>query len=484
MKSDPSLHGLPWHCIRPLTAPIVLALSACAVGPHYGGPALRPPPPKAYDAASPGVTAAAPDDQWWRSLHDPVLDGLVDVALRDNPQLEAAEARVRRSREGVITSNSRRLPVVSAGARVADDKLSRNGENLALIPVVPKTTEFTDYRTGLDLSWEIDLAGRTQREVDAAVARFGSAEETRNDARVVIAAEVATTYVQFRGSSLRLSIARARDAQAEQSLRLVQLQRNVGFIGDTELLQAVAERRGAAAALAGAEGAVDPAVYALAALTGEPAEDLRSALSAPAAVPTPPRSVAAGLPSDLLRRRPDVRRAERELAAATADAGAAVAAQFPRLTLVGAAGFDSVRAGDLTSAASRYWNLGPQLTVPLFSGGRLRSGVRAAQAELDATLAGYQGAVLRALSDAESGIVRYGAASTRFEAIAAIADARDSGVAVMRRRLLAGDISTLELLSVERLAQDAGDQKVAAAVELAASYVALNKALGGGWQRP
>jgi outer membrane protein TolC len=143
-----------------------------------------------------------------------------------------------------------------------------------------------------------------------------------------------------------------------------------------------------------------------------------------------------------------------------------------------------VRAGDLTSAASRYWNIGPQLAVPLFSGGRLRSGVRAAQAELDAALADYQGTVLRALSDAESGIVRYGAASTRFEAIASIADARDSGVAVMRRRHLAGDISTLELLSVERLAQDAGDQKAAAAVELAVSYVALNKALGGGWQRP
>jgi outer membrane protein TolC len=194
--------------------------------------------------------------------------------------------------------------------------------------------------------------------------------------------------------------------------------------------------------------------------------------------------VPVGLPADLLRRRPDVRHAERELAAATADVGAAIAAQFPRLSLVGAAGLDSIRSGDLTSAASRYWTIAPQLTLPLVAGGRLRSGVRAAQANLDAAVATYRGTVLRAVADAESSIVRYGAALTRLSAFGAAADARESNLAAIRQRQEAGDASMVDLLAAERAADDATEQRTLAAVEVAARYIALNKALGGGWQQP
>ena len=462
-----------------------LVVSACAVGPDYRGPPLAARPPATFIGAGVGATtAAAADDAWWRNFRDPVLDALVETALRGNPGLEAAEARVRHSREGIVAARSGLLPAANASARVSDDKLSRNGENLALIPFTPRTTEFTDYRLGLDASWEIDLAGHARREIEAAIARFGSAEETRNDARLVIAAEVAATYVDFLGAARRLEIARRLDAQADQALALVRLQHDAGIVGDPEYLQALAQQRAAAATVAAAEGSVQPALFALAALSGEPFEAVRSRVQSSAPVPVPPGSIPVGLPSDLLRRRPDVRRAERDLAGATAAVGAAVAAQFPRLSLVGAAGFDSIRTGDLTSAASHYWTMAPQLTLPLFAGGRLRSDVRSAQADLDAAIATYRNTVLQALADVESCIVRYAAAATRHAALAAAAGSLAESVAAVRRRQAAGDVSMLDVLAAERTADEMRDQTTAAAMELARSYVALNKALGGGWQRP
>jgi len=471
--------GLPM-----LGAVTAVTLCACTVGPTYRGPPSRDSAPAAFASAAPGVTTSSPQDSWWHSFNDPLLDGLIERALRDNPQLAAAEARVRRSREGIVIARAAGIPAANASARVSDDKLSRNGENLALMPFTPSTTEFTDYRVGLDASWEIDLAGHTRHEIQTAVARLGSAEETRNDARLVIAAEVATSYVTFRGATQRLEIATTRESYTEQALRLVQLQRAAGLVGDAEVLQAVVEQRTATAAVAAAAGAVEPALFALVALTGETVEALRSQLGSAAAVPVAPQGIPIGLPTDLLRRRPDIRRAERDLAGATVAVGAAVAAQFPRLSLVGAAGLDSIRSGDLTSAASRYWTIAPQLTLPLLAGGRLRSGVRASQADLDATVAMYRATVLQAVAEAESGIVRYGAARRRIEALEGVASARKAHLLVIRQRHAVGDISTLELLSAERATDDAREQQLIGSVDLATSFIALSKGLGGGWQQP
>jgi NodT family efflux transporter outer membrane factor (OMF) lipoprotein len=227
---------------------------------------------------------------------------------------------------------------------------------------------------------------------------------------------------------------------------------------------------------------VQSATFALAALTGEPLESLAPRLATPGAIPAVPSTTPVGLPSELLRRRPDVRHAERELAAATADVGSAVAAQFPRLTLIGDFGWDSVNTGTLTSAASRYWNYGPQLTVPLFEGGRLRGQVEAAQAARDAALASYRASVLRAFSDTESSIVRYAAERRRESELDAAAASRDASLALERQRYEAGDASKIDVLAAERLANQAADQRAASAGQLAQDYIALGKALGGGWQ--
>ncbi len=456
-------------------------LASCAAGPNYTAPDPRALAPAAFPVADAAFSDAAPADRWWTALGDPVLDALVEHALADNPDLATAEARVQQARALARVAGAAFYPSAELDARVSRDKLSRNGENLALIPFTPSTTQFTDYRVGFDAAWEIDLAGRTRREVEAAVARLGSATESRNDARVVVAAEVVDAYAAYRAAAARVGVAQRTLSNLDETLRLVALTAKAGVSSESDLRRAEAERLAAAGAVPPLEAAEQGAAFQLGALTGEPPEALAARLAGALPVPTVPQTTAIGLPSELLRRRPDVRRAERDLAAAVADVGSAVAAQFPRLSLVGDFGLDSVRSGDLTNAASRYWNVAPQLTLPLFAGGRLRGQVEAAMAARDAALASYRGTVLRALADTESSLVRYATERRRENALAAAAANLDAAAALERRRFATGDASMIEVLAAERAANQAADQRVASAGQLAQDYVALGKALGGGW---
>jgi NodT family efflux transporter outer membrane factor (OMF) lipoprotein len=465
-----------------ITSVATAILAGCAVGPNYSAP--DPHPPAAYAVADAALSDAAPQDQWWVALGDPLLDELVALALAGNPDLAMAEARVHQARAIATVVGAEFYPSANLDARVSRDKLSLNSENLALIPVKPSTTEFTDYRLGFDAAWEIDLAGRTRREVEAAVARLDSSTESRNDARLVVAADVADAYVEYRAATLRLALARRTLASLDEVLRLVILEVRAGVASDGDLQRANADRLDAAGVVPSFEAAVQSAAFQLAALTGVPLDALTRRLEAPRDIPAVPATTSVGLPSELLRRRPDVRRAERELAAATADIGGAVAAQFPRLSLVGDFGWDSVHPGTLASAASRYWNIAPQLTLPLFAGGRLRGEVQAAEAARDAALASYRSAVLRAFADTESSLVRFATERSRQASLVAAAASLESSLALERRRFEAGDASMLDVLAAERAANQAADQRTASAGQLVEDYIALGKALGGGWQVP
>jgi NodT family efflux transporter outer membrane factor (OMF) lipoprotein len=459
-----------------------LLAAACAVGPNYRLPDDAPVTPAAYGATDDAVASSAPADRWWTQLGDPVLDALITDALAGNPDLAAAEARIQQSRALARAAGADFLPSVNATGRVSRDKLSRNGENLALIPFNPPTTQFTDYRVGLDASWEIDLAGRTRREVEAAVARFGSQTESRNDARVVVAAEVANAYIGYRVAAERRELAQRTTASLAASAHLIELQRRAGLASDSDLRSAEADRLASAEAPALLDAARTAALQRLFALTGIPAATLEERLGRPSAVPQPPESTPVGVPAQLLKRRPDVRRAERDLAAATADAGAAVAAQFPRLSLTGNGGFDSVRTGDLTSAASRYWSLAPQLTLPLFAGGRLHQQSQASEAARQAALASYRSTVLHAIADAESAVVQYAGDRRNASSLAGAASRLEENAALQRQRYVAGDVSQVEVLAAERSANRAADQRSQGVGQAVLDFVALQRALGGGWQ--
>ncbi|HXZ60487.1 MAG TPA: efflux transporter outer membrane subunit [Steroidobacteraceae bacterium] len=453
----------------------------CAVGPDYRGPPTLPAVSGSYPVPQ-GVASGAPGDRWWEDLGDPELARLIVRALADNPDVATAEARVQQARAAARVAGAAFYPAVNASADITRDHLSLNGENLALIPVTPPTTEFTDYRVGVDASWEIDLAGKTRREVEAAIARLGSSEAARDDARAVVAAEVADAYVDYRNSTMRLEPARDAASAARETARLTELEFAAGVASGSDRDRAEADAQAASAALAPLTSAQQGALYQLAALVDRPAGELRSELEAEAPLPTPPAAAPAGLPADILRRRPDILRAERELAAATADVGSAVADQYPRLTLIGDAGWDSVHPGTLTDAASRYWNLGPRLTLPLFAGGRLHAAVEASGAARSAALQSYRSSVLKALADAESAIVRYASERERSTTLAAASARLTNAAGLEARRFAAGDASRIDVLTAQRAADQARDQLLVSQALLVQDYVALAKSLGSGWQ--
>jgi outer membrane protein TolC len=206
-------------------------------------------------------------------------------------------------------------------------------------------------------------------------------------------------------------------------------------------------------------------------------------LAEPAVVPVPAATTPAGQPADLLRRRPDIRRAERDLAAATADVGTAIAAQFPRVSLTGVGGLDSVHPGDLLRSASHFWHLAPEVSIPLFNGGRLRSEADAARAGREVALAAYRSVVLAAFADADGALARLAGDHVNERGLSLAADGLGSAYRREQGRFRAGDISRIELLGSEQAANRAEDRRAEASGALAADYAALNKALGGGWQR-
>jgi outer membrane protein, multidrug efflux system len=483
MKS-PVLHAPVPSSARRLGMLLTAALAAgCAVGPDYKGPPALPAAGGSFPVPA-SVASATPADRWWEDLKDPELARLIGKALADNPDLATAEARVQQARAAARVAGAAFYPAVNAAADVSRDRLSRNGENLALIPSLftPPTTEFTDYRVGIDASWEIDLAGKTRREVEAAIARLGASEATRADARAVVAAGVADAYVDYRDSSLRLGPARDAAAAARETARLTGLEQQAGVASESDQARAEADAQAAGAAVSPLESAQQSALYQLASLVDTPVSELRMQLGAEAPLPAPPPEVPAGLPAEILKRRPDILHAERELAAATADVGSAVADQYPRLTLVGDGGWDSIHPGTLTDAASRYWNLSPQLTLPLFAGGRLHAAVEASEAGRRAALQSYRSTVLKALADAESAIVRYASERERSSALAAASARLTSAVDLEERRFAAGDASRIEVLAAQRAADQALDALLVSQALLVQDYVALAKSLGGGWQ--
>lgn len=460
----------------------MVLLSSCAVGPNYEPPRAESQAPATFLAQDPGTDGEPVVVDWWAALRAPMLDRLVAGALAGNADLAAAEARVQQSRALVRISGAQYYPSFNADGRVSRDKLSRDGENLALIPFEPPRTEFTDYRLGFDAVWEIDLAGKTRRDVEATVARLGSSEELRNDARAVLTAEVASAYVDYLAATARLRLAEADRSRAAEVLQLDALQERAGTLSETDRRRGEAEARNAEAAVPPLAAARDAAMLQLVELTGTTRDAVAALLADATALPDEPLAAPVGLPGDVLRRRPDVRHAERELAAATADVGSAIAARFPRLTLVGDAGWDSVQPGKLIQSASRYWNVGPQLTVPIFSAGRLRAQSAAAASARDAAEASYRAAVLRAVADAETCLVRLRADRQRQRAVTASAQTLAVAAQHEQLRYDAGDASRVEVLRAERALDAAEDGRIAARAQVLKDYVSLGKSLGFGWQ--
>ena len=368
--------------MKPRSLLLCLALTSCTtVGPDYQKPSVAVPngfaegpktsPPRDSDLAS-----------WWKAFGDSQLSALIDLAVSQNLDVQAAAARIREARALEREAGAHALPEVNADASYARQRISENA-----IPLPPigsgspgaggfalPGAEFNTFRVGFDASWELDLFGGTKRAIEAANARTGAAVWNRRDAQVSVAAEVANTYLSLRVAQQELANARAELERQQRFEHLVGARARGGLVTGQDLAQQSSERAAAAAAVPVLEAEAKAEIHALGVLVGTTPEALASQLSNPKAIPIAP-SIPAGLPSDLLRRRPDIRSAERNLAASTADIGVATADLYPRISLTATPALISTALATLLSWGSRNYSAGPSLAWPLFDGGKRRATV-------------------------------------------------------------------------------------------------------------
>jgi NodT family efflux transporter outer membrane factor (OMF) lipoprotein len=458
---------------------LTLLLQGCAVGPDYHRPAVSGADAGWSAATSPDT--AAVDVSPWQSLGDPMLTQLIEAAVAHNLDLREADANLRAARAQRDAAAGRKLPELNASASAAEQQLSANGE-LPINQIPHFNRRFSLYDVGFDASWEIDLWGGTRRAVEAAQQRSEAAAERQHDALLQVVAEVVRAYAELRGSQANLAAAR-KDADAQNGIAGLVHQRFVaGEASNLDDARADSQAHNTAAAVAGIDASVHAAANELALLTGRPPEALADLASSDGQIPLPPASVAVGLRSDVLRRRPDIRAAEADLAAATSDVGVETANLFPTVSLLGSIGRQAQHGSDLGDGASTYFNIGPSLHWPIFAGGSIRAQIRAANARADAAGARYEKAVLGALADSETAINRYAAARTTLDQREAARARSASALEMSRQRYQKGDDDRVTVLQAESAYAEADRAWVGAAQESLEDYAALVKSLGGGWQ--
>ena len=462
-----------------------LLLAGCTtVGPDYREPEVAVP--SSY--LEPGASGTAQLDRWWQGFGDSGLTALVDRALRQNLDIELATARIREARALERVAGAGASPEVAAQGSVTRQRIS---ENAIPLPPGPGSgsgagifglpgEEFTTFRAGFDASWELDLFGRNRREREAAAARTGAAVWSRRDVEVAVAAEVAGAYLRLRTLQGRIANAEAEVARLQRFEQLVDARTRGGLVTGQDLEQQRSERSAAAAAIPALAAEAKAEIHALGVLTGQAPDALAVDLAERGGLAEAP-SVPAGLPSDLLRRRPDIRAAERELAAATADIGVAVADLYPRISLTAAPALVSTALGSLLEWGSRSFSAGAALDWPIFDGGRRRANIEVRNARQEQAAIAYRKAVLAALQDVEDALGRVDGDRRRLaeldQAHATAARAEE----IARTRYKGGLVTLSDVLVAQQRRLTLEEQAIDTRGTLARDTVALVKALGGGW---
>jgi NodT family efflux transporter outer membrane factor (OMF) lipoprotein len=461
-----------------------LVLLVCLTGCPAVGPDYRPPaPPVAGEWSEPllgGVTAAeASVVRWWTTFDDPMLDSLITRAVGSNQDVQIATARVREARALRGITAGELLPTIDATASLTDNRRSRNS---LTFPV--DTLDSDLYEAGFDATWEIDLFGGKRRAVEAATAELRAAIEDWRAVLVTLLAEVARNYVEARSFQRRVAITEQNIAAQRDALDIIRARFDAGLSSELDVSRSAALLATTASQAPALESSLQRAVHRLGVLLGAGPGALLDDLRQQAPVPTPPPQVPVGLPSDLLRRRPDIRRSERQLAAATARIGVATADLFPKFALTGTAGLQSLSTGDLFGSGSEFWTAGPAFTWRLFDGGRIRANIRVQNERQRQALAEYEKTVLTSLEEVENALVAYAKEQVRHRALQEAVTANRRALDLASELYLRGLVDFLNVLDVQRalyLDEDLAAQSEGA---VAANLVALYKALGGGWEAP
>ena len=472
-------------------------LVGCTVGPDYPGPPNAAPKSEAApefrraDATTPAAHPAAA----WREFGDAEMTRLIELALADSPTIAAARGRVRQARAGLGGARAEALPTGNASAMAGRGRIGFGDDDERDAAIAQALTEdgqpppnLSDHAIGnlysysFDASWEIDIFGGRRRTIARAAAQADAADAALADAQVQLAAEVAQTYVTLRADQTQMDVAQHSISLQEQTLALTRQRAAQGAASSLEVARLEATLGSTRADLPIMAGEIEATLDRLSTLCGKEPGAFDAELATPASVPHPPAEVAVGDPAGMLRRRPDIRRAERELAAANAAIGQSVAGYFPKVTLLGALGAGSTSTDNLLEGDSLSLFAGPMLQWRIFDFGRTAAQVEGAEAGTEVALATYRQRVLEALGDAEAALSRFRHLRRNLAQLEMARGAAEQASALARQSNRAGTMSLIDTLDIERQRLQADRAFVQGQERLTVAFIGLEKSLGLGWE--
>ena len=466
------------------TAPVavlLLLLGGCMVGPNYRPPQVSVPP--AYHQQLDAETNQPLQNlaEWWQVFHDPQLDALVEEATLANNDLRLAQARVREARAEAGVVRSALFPSLDASGDYSRQRLSKNTPNGFLARAVGQRLEQNFFNAGFDMNWELDIFGGERRAVEASRADLGAAEESSRAVLITIIGDVGLSYLDLRGLQRQLAVAQDNLRLQEQTLNLTRDRFRAGLANELDTARAEAQAANTRSSIPLIEQDIQRSIHRLGILIGKEPAELEARLSVPAPIPPAVPGIPVGLPSDLLRRRPDIRNAERQLAASSARIGVATADLFPRFFLTGAAGLQSLNSSDFFDGGSRFWSLGPSVRWPIFTAGRIRQNIKIQNARQEQALIRYEQTVLTSLEEVENALVACGKEQEHRQALAESEAANLRAVELADERYRSGLVDFLNVLETQRSLLAVQDDLARSDRTIDQNLVRLYKALGGGW---
>jgi multidrug efflux system outer membrane protein len=471
-----------WHLTRHFPALLaglsLVLLSGCMVGPDFQHPQLSVPAdwagPTAQSSPLKSVSNHKELAEWWTVFQDPILTSLIERAAASNLDLKLAEARLREARAAKSIAAGGLGPTLNASG--AYQRSRSSGEN--------RTNADTgnQYQSGFDANWEIDFFGGQRRSLEAADADLQAAVETHRDVLVTLMAEVARNFINLRAFQQQIIITRQNLTAQEHSALLTRQRFEGGFVSGLDVANAEAQAATTAAQIPLLESSVQQAIHSLSILLGAPPATLRAELSPDGIIPGALAEVPTGVPSELLRRRPDIRRAEARIHAATARIGVAAAELFPKFTIAGSIGFQSSDFSSWFDWVNRFWSFGPSVRWRLFETGRIRAGVELQKALQEQEIIAYQQTVLTSLQEVENALIASAKEQAHRNALMAAVAANRKAVTLAETLYTEGETDFLNVLQAQRALYATEDAIVQSTRTVSTNLVALYKALGGGWQ--
>jgi outer membrane protein, multidrug efflux system len=506
----------------PILFSLLLIAGGCTVGPDYHQPQTKMPDrfsalaaqPATQPTTQPLTQAAEPVDlrRWWDAFEDAQLTSLIDRAVQSNLDIRVAELRLRESRYQLQIQRTGLFPVANANASYQRDRFSKNGfyipgasssaaassnsggnrsrattggpgsSNSSGLASAFTRSEIDTWDAGFDASWEIDVFGGVRRSIEAARADEQASVEGRRNAMLSLLAEVARNYIDLRGAQRELVIAHQNVKSQQETVELTRSRFAAGLTTDLDVARAEAQVATTLSQIPPLETSIQQAVHRLGVLLAQDPTALQKELAEPKPVPPAPINVPLGLPSDLLRRRPDIRQAERQLAAASARIGAAESDLFPRFALTGGFGWAAGHVENIFDSSSLYYSIGPAINWRIFDAGRIRANVAVQNAREEEALVQYQSTVLRALEDVENALVAYGQERVRWQHLNDAVQANRRAVDLANQLYTKGLTDFFNVLESQRNLFASEVQLAQSERSVSDDVVALYKALGGGWE--